>query len=172
MRQAAELSSFCAVLRLKTFAKYWLPLLLWMLLIFGASADTGSAPRSSRIIGPIMHWLFPQMPEPDVERIVFWVRKAAHFTEFGIMAFLLWRAIRRPRRTDPVLWSPSAARWTLLLVVLYAVSDEVHQRFVPTRQGSVWDVLIDSSGAVAGLVVTALVCRWLERRRRNVASAS
>jgi len=153
------------VSRLKAFAKYWLPLLLWMLLIFGASSDTTSAQRSSRIIGPILHWLFPQVPEPEVEHIVFWVRKTAHFVEFAILAMLLWRALRRPRPDDPILWRPSTARWALLFVAIYAASDELHQRFVPTRQASMWDVAIDCAGAITGLFLTARICRWLERRR-------
>lgn len=165
LRRSREAYFFCAVSHVKSFARYWLPVLLWMLLIFGASSDTASAHRSSRIIGPIVHWLFPQMPEPEVERIIFHVRKAAHFTEFAVLAVLLWRAVRKPRRSEPVLWRWPTALGVFLFAVAFAASDEIHQGYVPTRTTSPWDVLIDSVGAASGLLLAAWVCRWLERRR-------
>ncbi|HEY9175648.1 MAG TPA: VanZ family protein [Verrucomicrobiae bacterium] len=167
LHRARGVCSFCAVSRVSSFARYWLPVLFWMLLIFGASSDTASAQRSSRIIGPIVHWLFPRMPEPDVERIIFHARKAAHFTEFAVLAVLLWRAARKPRRGEPQLWRWSTAFGVFLFAVAFAVSDELHQGYVPTRTASAWDVLIDSMGAATGLLLTACVCRWLERRRGN-----
>ncbi len=171
LRRARKDCSFCAVSRVKSFAQYWLPLLLWMLLIFGASSDTVSAQRSSRIIGPLVHWLFPQMPEPEVEHIIFHVRKSAHFVEFMVLAVLLWRAIRRPRHTNPPFWRWSTGAGVFLCVVAFAASDEFHQRYVPGRQAAPWDVLIDSMGAATGLLLTACVCRWLERRRARVVIA-
>ena len=58
---------------MRLFLKYWLPVILWMLIIFSFSSDTISSQRSSRIIGPIVHWLFPNKPPKDVEGIVFLV---------------------------------------------------------------------------------------------------
>jgi len=131
-----------------------------MLIIFSFSGDQLSNRRSSRIIGPIVHWLFPNMPPKTVDEIVFAVRKCAHGTEYAILVILLWRARNKPARRRSWPWHWSEARIVLLLSVLYAVTDELHQAFVPNRQSSVVDVLIDSSGAVLGLILLWGFGRW------------
>lgn len=141
--------------RLKTFSKYWLPVLLWALLIFSASSDQKSAQRSSRIIDPIVRWLFPKISEEAVQTTVFVVRKIAHVTEFAIFTLLIWRASRAAIWGEGSGWNRKAALFAFLCAVLFAVSDEIHQMFVPGRQSAVVDVLIDSAGAAGGLF-----CVW------------
>jgi len=158
-------SSLRGVSRLASFVRYWLPTALWMLLIFGASGDTLSAERSSRIIAPILRWLWPQMPAAEVAQIVFLVRKGAHFTEYAVLAILLWHALWKPRWGDQRPWSWPVAGFALLLTGLYALSDEIHQSFVPMRTGSGWDVLVDTAGALTGLLLAAAAYHWLARRR-------
>jgi VanZ family protein len=158
--------------RPRNFVTYWLLPLLWMALIFSASADTASAQRSSRIIEPILRWLFPNLAPTELEVILLTIRKSAHFVEYAILAVLLWRALWKPVRHDPRPWSWSTGGLAVLMVALYAASDEIHQLFVPTRQASVWDVLLDTAGAMVGLLVTALIYRWWQRRcarRRRLA---
>jgi VanZ family protein len=173
------------VRKLRVFLKYWLPVLIWMALIFSASSDTRSFARSSRILAPLLHWLFPQMPEDTVNLIVLIIRKCAHMTEYAVLALLFWRALRQPVKNDshPPAWpepspTPQAepqpgcmpecesrtlrrgegpwnwrtVRLVLLLVALYAASDELHQRFVASRDSAVQDVLIDTAGGAAGLL--------------------
>jgi VanZ family protein len=53
----------------------------------------------------------------------------------------------------------------LLICVLYAISDEVHQLFVPGRGGQVKDIIIDSAGATVGIGVYLLISRVVKRRR-------
>ncbi len=67
------------------------------------------------------------------------LRKIAHVTEYAILGALLTRAVRRPGLA-------------LALAVAYAASDEVHQLFVEGRHGSPLDVLIDTAGALAGVL--------------------
>lgn len=148
--------------KLRAFLKYWLPVFVWMGLIFTASADGQSAQRSSRIIEPVLRWLFPQMPDETIGLIVFLVRKCAHVTEYAVLALLVWRAWRQPIRDDPRPWQWREAWFALIWVLLYATTDEVHQSFVPSRQGSPWDVLLDTAGAAMGLVAL-----WWFRRGRN-----
>lgn len=150
----------CAVSRAKSFLIYWLPVVVWMVLIFSASADTGSAKHSSRIIEPILRWLFPQMEQPTINLIVFLVRKCAHLTEYAILALLCWRAIRKPVRRDHRQWNPRQAALALLLCAAYAASDEIHQCYVPNREGRFHDVVIDSLGAGAGLLALWAVGKW------------
>jgi VanZ family protein len=110
---------------------------LWCAAIFAVSGipDAGGAPS--------------ELPE-----LMF--RKTAHLVEYGILALLAGRALAGmgggPRR---VLWG------SFLFCALYAVSDEVHQSFVPGRFGKVRDVALDSLGAALALSVDA---RWRDRR--------
>jgi VanZ family protein len=148
------------VLRLRTFCNYWLPVLAWMALIFTASSDTHSYEHSSRILAPLLSWLFPHMPAGTVDRIVFIARKCAHLAEYSVFALLLWRALRKPVKKDPRPWNWREAGVALLLVALYAGSDEFHQRFVPTRTAHVTDVFIDTAGGAAGLLALWLIGSW------------
>jgi VanZ family protein len=148
------------VLKLRAFLKYWLPALFWMALIFSASSDVKSFDHSSRLLAPLLHWLFPQMPESTVHLIVLIARKTAHFGEYAVLALLLWRALRRPLPNDSQSWNWHKTGLVLALVFLYAASDEIHQIFVPTRTAHVTDVLIDTAGGAAGLLALWLYCRW------------
>ncbi len=87
------------------------------------------------------------------------VRKLAHFTEYAILGFLAARTFRTSPR--PAI----RERWFLIsatIVVTYALIDEYHQTFVPSRTGSIYDSLIDMAGGLTAL----LVIRW--RTRSNV----
>jgi VanZ family protein len=134
-----------------------------MSLIFTASGDSISFQRSSHIITPLLRWLFPHLTDETADLIVLFVRKCAHLTEFAVLALLCWRALRKPVRNDPRPWRWSDARLALLCVILYAASDEFHQLFVPSRQASVVDVLIDTSGAVMGLLLLWGIGYWRKR---------
>ena len=134
-----------------------------MALIFTASSDRHSFARSSRILGPLLRWLFPQMPPDTVNFIVLIVRKGAHLTEYAVLALLLWRAIRKPVRNDLRPWNWPEARLVVLSVALYAASDEFHQQFVPSRDSAVHDVFIDTAGGAAGLFAFWVVGRWRKR---------
>jgi VanZ family protein len=146
-----------------SFLRYWLPLLIWMGVIFSASADTQSTQRSSRLIEPFLRWLKPDVSPEQVEAVRWVVRKSAHMTEYAILAWLWWRALRRPVREDARPWSWRIAGLALAAVVIYAATDEWHQSFVPNRTGAGLDVLIDTVGGMAGL--SGLW--WLHRRRQK-----
>ena len=142
------------------FAKYWLPLVLWFALIFMASRDTNSFQHSSRIIGPLVKWLLPKLTEEQVGDVVFFARKCAHATEYAVLAWLFWRAFRHALRVPRGTWSWRVAQFAWLGATIYAITDELHQSFVPNRQGSGWDVLLDSLGAGLGLGTIWLIGRW------------
>jgi VanZ family protein len=150
----------CAVHSARSNFVYWLPVVLWASTIFGASSDSGSFRHSSRIIGPLVHWLFPNLSEEQIHAIVFIVRKIAHLTEFAIFALLVWNALQRPRWKDSRPWSWRSAVESLWFAVLYATTDEFHQTFVPSREGCLRDVFIDSCGAVTGMLLLWAVGRW------------
>ncbi|HEV2911973.1 MAG TPA: VanZ family protein [Pyrinomonadaceae bacterium] len=135
------------------------PLVLWMALIFFFSTAELSAGNTSRIVRPVLLWLFPGISEESLLRAHFLTRKAAHFTEYAILALLAARAFYgSSRKTLRRRWFTVA----LTLVILYALSDEYHQSFVPSRTGSVYDSMIDASGGLAALLFLAL-----RRKRKN-----
>ncbi|MEI6561188.1 MAG: VanZ family protein [Verrucomicrobiota bacterium] len=142
--------------------KRWGPPACWMFLIFGASADSGSVRHTSRIIDPFCTWLWPNITFLQLEAIHFIVRKAAHMTEFAFLALLLLRALSYDRG-DARKWISSA--W--VLTVAYAASDEFHQSFVPGRNPSLVDVLIDSAGAALGLLICHLVLQHRAKKEAH-----
>ena len=131
-----------------------------MVLIFSASGDAASFKHSSRIIEPLLRWLFPHLSAEGVDLVVTLVRKCAHLTEYAVLALLVWRARRQPFAGDPRPWQWSLAAEALWVAMFYATTDEFHQTFVPTREGCLRDVMIDSSGAVLGLFALWLIGRW------------
>jgi VanZ family protein len=148
--------------KLRAFLKYWLPVLVWMAVIFTASSDTHSYEHSSRLIAPLLYWLFPHISANAVDWVVFIARKCAHLAEYSVFALLLWRALCRFFQNNSRQWSWRQAGATLLIVAFYAATDEFHQRFVPGRTPAVHDVLIDTLGGAAGLFLL-----WLVGRRRK-----
>jgi VanZ family protein len=145
----------------RRFLTHWLPLLLWMGLIFGASTKLGSPENTSRFIVPFLLWLNPHMSWETIERVHHGVRKTAHAVEYAMLGFLIWRVVHS---AAALAWHRPAwhFRFALLLAALYAASDETHQIFVPGRQAAVRDVLLDTCGAGLGLAVT-----WCALRMRK-----
>lgn len=80
--------------------------------------------------------------------------KLAHFLGYGFLAFLTLRAVNREE-----LWEGTEIKsifLALLITVLFAASDEIHQTIVTTRHGEVRDVLIDSLGAFLSLILCSI----------------
>jgi VanZ family protein len=133
------------------------PLVLWMCLIFFASTGELSASNTSLIVRPLLLWLFPDISEARIDLAHFLVRKAAHFTEYAILALLAARAL------SGSFHDALRRRWfyvSLLLIIIYALTDEFHQSFVPSRTASIYDSLVDIAGGLTALV-------WFARRRRK-----
>jgi VanZ family protein len=147
--------------KLRSFLKYWLPVLVWMALIFSASSDSHSYEHSRGLFEPFLRWLFPQISQDNIGRIHHGIRKCGHLTEYAILALLLWRALNQSKnKLSP--WSWPKVLGALLIVFLYAASDEFHQSFVPTRTPLFSDVLIDTAGGAIGLLAL-----WFFRHRRK-----
>lgn len=104
------------------FGFYWFPVFGWAFLIFSLS----NIPAEK-----LPSWEIPH------------VDKAIHFTEFGILAILLWRAFKNSLSQDSKLY---AAGFSLILAFLYALFDEWHQRQVMGREPSLLDLFADTLG--------------------------
>ncbi len=150
---------------LRSTAVKWVPVLIWMCLIFTGSGDQASFQHSSGLLRPLLVWLFPSLSNEGFENTVFVIRKFAHVFEYAVLSMLLWRALRRARPGQEMSWEWSRGSSAFGLAVAYAVTDELHQLLVPTRQGSAIDVLIDSLGAGLGLAVVYLFRRWRNSRQ-------
>ena len=141
---------------LARFLSRYIPLVVWLAFISFASSDGFSAANTSRIVGPLVLWLFPNTTPAQLEVIHLATRKIAHFTEYALLGILAARAFR----TSP---NPTTkSRWfvvSLALIVIYALVDEYHQSFVPARTASIFNSLIDISGGLAVLLFL--------RRREN-----
>jgi VanZ family protein len=131
-----------------------------MAIIFAGSTDLMSAEHTSRIIVPLLRWLFPAMSPITLVRVEFFLRKAAHVSEYAVLAVLLYRAF-----VHTVLPSRRAlsAGLVLLSCAVYAASDEFHQSFVPSRTATLHDVMIDLCGATLAVI---LYCSIAMRDRK------
>jgi VanZ family protein len=163
LRGAVCRGFLCAVSKFRLFAKYWLPVVFWAALIFSASGDSRSVQHSSRIIEPLVRWLIPNISDEAMRTTVFTVRKCAHVTEFAVLALLLLRAAGGTLWKKPAGWNGRAAVFAVVGAAVFAISDEIHQTFVPGRQGAILDVLIDSAGAAAGLYSHWQAGRWRKK---------
>ncbi len=74
-----------------------------------------------------------------------WNDKVIHFLEYGVLGILILRAFRNESKE---IWSDYAHLWTIIITILYAASDEIHQSFVPSRYGDFWDFVADSLGVI------------------------
>src|SRR3989338_8811624 len=104
-------------------SKYWLPVFLWAGVIFGFS---------SLQVAPAIKIYWQD----------FLVKKTAHLTEYAAFFIFLHRAFVNTTNFG----RPAAAGLSLVIVFLYAISDEYHQSFTPGRQASFRDVFIDTIG--------------------------
>ena len=126
------------------------PLVLWILIISFASTNGFSAANTSEVVRPILLWLFPNLSEARLAALHFLTRKAGHFTEYAVLAFLARRAfITSSRAFLQRHWFQVG----LLLVVIYALLDEFHQSFVPSRTPSIYDSAIDVAGGLTVLLI-------------------
>jgi VanZ family protein len=126
------------------------PLGLWIIFISFASTSKFSAANTSQVLRPILLWFFPGLSESQLAVAHFLTRKAGHFSEYAVLAFLARRAFISSSREF------LQRNWflvSLALIVIYALLDEFHQSFVPSRTPSLYDSAIDVAGGLAVLLV-------------------
>jgi len=136
----------------------WLLVAAWMAVIFTFSTDVFSEAHTTPFIGPLLLALFPNLSPGHVVNIALLVRKLGHLSEYFILAVLLERAFDDQAGAER---EKHRAFFAVLIATLYAISDEWHQSFVPSRTASAQDVLIDAVGALCG----ACLYRWWKQRR-------
>jgi VanZ family protein len=123
-------------------------------MIGGFSTDTFSSVHTGDILMKIIHAVYGPISHQAFTLVHAYVRKAAHFTVYGILsglAFYSWRASMPARLRWTFKWSGLA----LALTFVASCLDEFHQSFVPSRTASPHDVLLDMMGAMFVQIVIA-----------------
>lgn len=140
----------------------WAAVLVWMAIIYSLSAQPAhqSNKLSKGVTKAIVETIEKMTPkkELDLNKLNHLIRKNTHFLAYFVLGMLVMNAIRWFRLSDikgfGIAWATC---------VLYAISDEMHQLFVPGRGGQVSDVLIDSAGALTGIVLFMFISKILGR---------
>ncbi len=126
------------------------PLIFWVGVILFASSTAGASKNTSIIIRPLLEWIFSTATPETITTYHNYIRKAAHFTEYAILAFFASRAL--------VNSSVSILRrfwyvFAFLIVVSVGSIDEYNQSFNVLRTGSFYDTLLDSTGGLTMILV-------------------
>ncbi|HTU42769.1 MAG TPA: VanZ family protein [Candidatus Aquilonibacter sp.] len=143
--------------------KAWIAAILWLAVIAIESTAYLSAYNTSRILYPILHFLFGL----DLARFEIWhfyIRKTGHVIGYGILSFLLFRAWRVTLPSANANWM---MRWSTIAVLgtaIVASLDEWHQSFIPSRTGRWQDVVLDTCAGIATQILIFLWCRRFGKR--------
>lgn len=156
-----------SILRNKKFTVIVIAIMAFIFFQSALPADLSSE-ESGRVVDLIVR-LFRGIAPIDREMLVFVVRKGAHFTEYMILGGFLVPAVKEWMAVDTTPVPVARERITAWLAgTLYAVTDEIHQSFVPGRSCELRDIGIDSCGVLAGVLVVSLVIWFKEHRSLNV----
>ena len=143
----------------KNLLKAWVAAGLWMILIAIESTSYLSSANTSRFLYPILHFLLG-IEDATFQVLHHYLRKTGHFVGYFVLSFLLFRAWRftLPRTSR---WAMRWATIAFFMSVLVASLDEWHQSFLPSRTGTIQDVMLDSIAAFTAQIVILL---WLQSR--------
>ncbi len=143
----------------------WTAVILWMALIFYLSHQPATKSNElsagiTEIIIQTIEKVAPNM-EFDVRSLNHIIRKNTHFFAYLILGVLVMNALRVSR-----VRGYRSIALALGICILYAISDEIHQIFIPGRSGEVRDVVIDTAGTSVGIMVYMVVGGVVEKRKR------
>lgn len=141
----------------------WIAVIMQMALIFSFSMENAaeSADTSGGFIRKILETVSEDFRELNsisqheiIESLSHFTRKAAHFSIYGFLGILCTSALLTYNLRQPAIMLAST-----LICGLYAVSDEIHQYFVPGRACMISDMLLDTAGAFCGTLITILIAK-------------
>jgi len=135
--------------------EYQLPVVVWLVITFLFSTDAFSSNETSKVIVPVLTYLFLNISPEQIEFWHFTIRKMGHTTDYFILAVLAYRCFRSDE-TDPV----ETRIKTIGFVFLAALMDEWHQRFTASRGASIVDVGYDCLVAVWALWLITVYETW------------
>ena len=140
----------------------WILVIIWMVIIFLLSAQSAndSGSLSGGITDRIYQVLNIVLPKLNIETLHSIIRTLAHFVLYLILGVLLLNALnynKQKRNANFV--------FALLIIVLYAISDEIHQIFVPGRAFQIYDLLIDFLGSLIGINALLMYSNLISKRK-------
>ncbi len=122
--------------------------ILWMIFIFVMSSfDATSSSNQSNFIVDIITSI---INIKDIGLLSLIIRKLAHFIEYFILGILVINFITRYDKKIII---------AILLCIIYATSDEIHQIFIPGRSCQIIDIMIDSLGSIMGIYLYKLITK-------------
>lgn len=136
-----------------TGLRNWAPAVLWAGVIFFFSTDNFSSANTSKFLESLLSAIFSGITSERFEVIHLLIRKLAHWSEYLIFSLLLIRALQGQFKRKLEL---RRAVWIAAGISIYALSDELHQVFVPSRTASLADAALDSFGGICGILWTYL----------------
>jgi VanZ family protein len=142
----------------------WLPSAVWLAVITIESTDLGSAEHTARILYPIFHFLFNINMATFATWHIF-LRKCGHFVGYFILSVLLFRSWRATFPRLSTRWCLQWATVALLSTALVASLDEWHQSFLPSRTGTVRDVVLDTAAALVAQIALFAILRTQKSTR-------
>jgi len=158
-------------------AKNWWASLVWLGVIRLESTDAASSDNTLGLLHSILAFLHLSGWAWQVN---FVLRKTGHFMGYGILAVLVFFALRNtnrdrlaallPRRWGTCwrdLWRMDWVWLGMGVAVITASLDEIHQSFLPSRTGRWQDVVLDTCGAVVLQVILYFFSLWMLNRRRK-----
>jgi len=150
--------------------KAWIAAVLWLIVIAIESTALLSAGNTSRILYPVLHFLFG-LDWVRFEVWHFYIRKGGHVVGYAILSILAFRAWREtfPARGNP-LWTVRWASMAVLMTIFVASLDEWHQSFIPSRTGRWEDVVLDTCAGIAAQGILFVWLAWKMSRDARRAS--
>jgi len=132
------------------------PLVFWVGVVLFLGSRQGALSQTSLFVRPILLFFFPDSSEETLLTYHIYIRKSAHFIEYGLLAFLSARAFTTSSRKF------LSEKWfivALLIVFCVSIIDEINQSFDPLRTGTPWDVSLDLAGGIFVLLLFAVFRR-------------
>jgi len=175
-----------AKLTTRAFLVYWVPAILMVGVIAVESTDFFSGHHTGRILAKLLALFSIHLPVRDIHLLNAILRKCGHVTGYGFLCFLFFRACRGTYRALSGYYDWRTSRistlppepafrflwqlpWSLIALgatALTAIADEMHQKLIPSRTGSWWDVLLDSCAALGAQVLIYWFAARSARRAR------
>ena len=164
----------------KILARNWWPATVWLAIIRLESTDYASSRNTFGLLYAVWRMIFGRVDPQLISLVNEVLRKSGHFLGYAILSALVFLALNHTNRDrlKPVLqrswgtffrdlWQFEWAVIAVLLPLITASFDEIHQTFLPSRTGAWQDVAIDTSGAIVmQLLIYVLSARAMSRRRR------
>lgn len=158
------------------FVLLWCLVAVCMGIIFAFSAENAadSAEKSNGILAFILR-LFdgrldsysPEKQAAILEKYSFYIRKTAHFSIYTLLGFLTANAFAYQKHLYGFPSKKKVVVFSVAIGALYAVTDELHQYFVPGRSCSLRDMLIDSAGVTAGVFLSLTLIHMIHKHKHN-----